>query len=60
MTDPVALASVIGPLLVGVSPKDPVVYGLVAFVLLVTALAASLLPAAKAARVDPNVALRTE
>jgi predicted permease len=55
-----AVSRWVGPLLFGVSPKDPLVYGLVAFVLLVTALAASLLPAAKAARVDPNVALRTE
>jgi predicted permease len=50
----------VGPLLFSVSPKDPVVYGTVAVVLLAAALLASAIPAARAARVDPNVALRTE
>jgi ABC-type antimicrobial peptide transport system permease subunit len=50
----------VGPLLFSVSAKDPAVYGLVAFVLLAAAVAASALPAAKASRVDPNVALRAE
>ncbi|HEX5074557.1 MAG TPA: ABC transporter permease [Gemmatimonadaceae bacterium] len=50
----------VGPLLFSVSPKDPVVYGTVAIVLLAAALLASAIPAARAARVDPNVALRTE
>ncbi len=40
------------------SPRDPLVFGLVTMVLLVVALAASLGPALRAARVDPNVALR--
>ena len=50
----------VGPLLFSVSAKDPAVYGLVAFVLLAAAVVASALPAAKASRVDPNVALRAE
>jgi len=50
----------VGPLLFSVSPKDPVVYGTVAVVLLAAALLASAIPALRAARVDPNVALRTE
>jgi len=50
----------VGPLLFSVSPKDPVVYGTVAVVLLAAALLASAIPAVRAARVDPNVALRTE
>jgi predicted permease len=47
-------------LLFNVSPKDPTVFAIVTIVLLVAAMAASLIPAARAARVDPNVALRTE
>jgi putative ABC transport system permease protein len=50
----------VGPLLFSVSPKDPMVYGTVAVVLLAAALLASAIPALRAARVDPNVALRTE
>jgi putative ABC transport system permease protein len=50
----------VGPLLFSVSPKDPVVYGTVAVVLLAAALLASAIPAVRAARVDPNVALRSE
>ena len=48
------------PLLFGVSPKDPAVFLLVAGTLLLVALAASWVPALRASRVDPNVALRTE
>jgi len=43
-----------------VSPRDPMVYGLVALVLLVAAVLASAIPALRASRVDPNVALRSE
>jgi ABC-type antimicrobial peptide transport system permease subunit len=39
---------------------DPFTYGLVALVLLFTALAACLIPAFRAMRVDPVVALRNE
>jgi predicted permease len=48
------------PLLFDVSPKDPAVFGLVATMLIVVALAASWIPALRASRVDPNVALRAE
>jgi len=42
------------------SPRDPMVYALVAIVLLVAAAAASLVPGLRAGRVDPNIALRTD
>jgi putative ABC transport system permease protein len=50
----------IAPLLFNISPKDPSVFAAVAVTLLATAVVASLVPAWRAARVDPNVALRTE
>ncbi|HEX9108857.1 MAG TPA: FtsX-like permease family protein, partial [Longimicrobiales bacterium] len=48
------------PLLFQESPRDPFVYAAVAAALLLVALAASLLPARRAARVDPQEALRAE
>jgi ABC-type antimicrobial peptide transport system permease subunit len=39
---------------------DPAVYGIVAIVLLAVAVLASAIPATRASRVDPNVALRSE
>jgi predicted permease len=50
----------VGPLLFSVSPTDPIVYTIVGVVLLGTAIVASLAPALRATRVDPNVALRAE
>jgi predicted permease len=48
------------PLLFDVSSRDPAVFGLVAATLVVVAMAASWIPAMRASRVDPNVALRSE
>jgi putative ABC transport system permease protein len=48
------------PLLFGVSDRDPLVFIVVATVLIAVAVAASWVPALRASRVDPNVALRTE
>ena len=50
----------VAPLLYHVKPTDPVVYGSVIAVLLGAAALASLVPALRAARVDPNVALRSD
>ena len=51
-------ARYIGPLLFSVSPKDPLVFTAVGGLLLTVAVAASLVPAWRASRVDPSVALR--
>ncbi len=50
----------IATLLFAVSPRDPAVFGAVTLVLALTAVLASLIPAIRAARVDPNLALRLE
>ncbi|MGQ0648511.1 MAG: ABC transporter permease [Gemmatimonadaceae bacterium] len=48
------------PLLFNVSPRDPWVFVFVAGVLVLVTLAASWVPALRASRVDPNVALRAD
>jgi predicted permease len=55
-----ALTRVISSLLFGVSPTDPVAFGGVVLLLATVAILASWLPARRAARVDPMVALRAE
>jgi putative ABC transport system permease protein len=50
----------VAPLLFRVEPTDPIVFGGVIAILLLTATLAALIPALRAARVDPNVALRTD
>jgi ABC-type antimicrobial peptide transport system permease subunit len=54
------LANSIRRLLFEVSPYDPAVYVVVAATLLLVSVLACALPAARALRVDPNVALRSE
>jgi putative ABC transport system permease protein len=54
------LSRYITSLLFQVQPSDPIVYVGVGLVLLLVALLASYLPARRAARIDPMVALRTE
>jgi ABC-type antimicrobial peptide transport system permease subunit len=55
-----ALTRFIASMLFGVSPTDAVTYLLVSFVLGSVALLASYLPARRATRIDPLVALRHE
>jgi ABC-type antimicrobial peptide transport system permease subunit len=55
-----ALSRVLSSMLFEVSPRDPLTLAGVAAVLLATALVASFLPARRATRVDPVVALRSE
>ena len=54
------LSRTISSLLFDVEPTDPVVYIVVSILLIVVALLASYLPARRAARIDPLVALRDE
>ena len=51
---------VFSSLLYGLSPADPVALGGACLVLLLVAFVANYVPARRAARIDPNVALRYE
>jgi putative ABC transport system permease protein len=53
-------SKVVATLLFGLSPTDPFTYALVACMLIAIALLASVVPARRAARVDPMTALRAE
>jgi len=55
-----AVARVLGSLLFGVGPYDPVTFTTVLLVLVAAVLAASYVPARRATKVDPMVALRHE
>jgi predicted permease len=54
------VSSLLSMLLFGVTPRDPAIFGAVVLVLVATGLAACLLPARRATRVSPMVALRAE
>jgi putative ABC transport system permease protein len=55
-----AVTQLLANLLYGVSARDPIIFGTVAIALSVVAAMASVLPARRAATVDPLVALREE
>ncbi len=55
-----ALSSVIARYITGWNPKDPVAFAAVIFVLAMVAMLASWLPASRAAKIEPTVALRHE
>jgi putative ABC transport system permease protein len=54
------MTGLMSSLLVGVTPRDPLAFGASAAILLLVAALASLLPARRAARIEPLEALRTE
>ena len=56
----VGLSRYVGSLLFETSPRDPVIYAIVCGVLVSAALASAYLPARRASRVDPMIALRSE
>lgn len=54
------LTRLLAALLYQTSPTDPVIFVAVPLMVMITAFSASLIPAARAAWLDPSVALRTD
>ena len=54
------LSRLIQGLLFGVAPHDPVTLGFVAVLMAVIGIAACWIPAARAARIDPGIAIRSQ
>ena len=55
-----ALSRVLGTLLFEVGPRDPITYSVAGVMLALVAMLACYIPAARATRIDPIIALRTE
>jgi putative ABC transport system permease protein len=55
-----ALARLASGVLTGISPNDPLTFAAATFVLISVGLVASYLPAHRASRIDPTIALRSE
>jgi putative ABC transport system permease protein len=56
----VVVTGILKSLLYEVNPRDPMTFAVVTLLLVVVALAAAFIPARRAARVDPVLALRAE
>ena len=56
----IALSFLIRGFILGVGPADPLTFSAAALVLLLAVLVASVLPARRAARIEPTIALRSE
>jgi putative ABC transport system permease protein len=54
------LTRLMSHMLYGISPNDPIIFALIALMLTIVALVACYIPARRAARVDPVIALRAE
>jgi ABC-type antimicrobial peptide transport system permease subunit len=55
----IGMSAIVESFLFGVAPREPLVYIAIAVLLIVVALVAALVPALRASRVDPIVALRS-
>jgi ABC-type antimicrobial peptide transport system permease subunit len=60
LTGSLVLTRLMATMLFEVSPHDPLTYTIVALVMVAVALLACLIPAGRATRVDPIVALRCQ